>query len=313
MKQFRSTAILLLIAIIFGGYLYFRERGPAAGVGSTVLLRTDSDSTKQISINQPNSQLSLTKVGDTWQVKDNTETVPADPDSVNSLLANLQLVQSGSVVTNPGRLSEYGLNDTHNYIAINSTSIYFGDSPSFDKNQVYVQVKDGRNTTIALLPTALRDDAIKTFANWRDKAALRFDDTTVSQLQISAPNIKATFVGAKDRQKGTTDWKITSPVSAIANSGAVQSFLTSLSTAQTSNFLEDNPKDLNKWGLAKPQASIQISAPKHVFTLIVGKPVTGGNAAQNSLSKTVFVLPSPIYSLINRDLGEWRDKNLLAL
>jgi len=311
MKQFRSTAILLIAAIIFGGYLYFRERGPAAGVGKTVLLRTDPNSVKQISIIQPNSQLSLMKVGNSWMVKNKTESVPADPDNVKALLDNLQIVQSGSVVTKPGKLSEYGLNDAHNYIAVDATAIYFGDSPSFDKNQVYVQMKNGDNTTIALLPTTLRDDALKTFANWRDKAALRFDESKVSQLQINAPNINATFVAEK--KEDTTNWKITKPVIAKANSGTVQSFLTSLSRAQVSNFLDDNPKDLKKWGLAKPQATVQISTPKGIQKLNIGKTVTDGVAAQNSVSKAVFVLPSSTYSLINRALSEWRDKNLLVL
>lgn len=291
--------------------MYFRERGPAAGVGNTVLLRTDSDSVKQVSINQPNSQLSLMKVGSTWMVKNKVESVPADPDSVKALLDNLQLVQSGAVVTKPGKLSEYGLIDADNYIAVDTTAIYFGDSPSFDKSQVYVQVKNGNNTTIALLPTALRDDALKTFANWRDKAALRFDDKTVSQLQISAPNINATF--ASENEKDATNWKITKPVTAKANSGAVQSFLTSLSTTQATNFLEDNPKDLNKWGLLKPQATVQVSTPKGIVELKIGKTVTGGVAAQNSISNAVFVLPSTAFALINRALGEWRDKNLLTL
>jgi len=311
MKQFRSTAILLIVAIIFGGYLYFRERGPAAGVGNTVLLRTDPDSVKQVSINQPNSQLSLMKVGGTWMVKNKTESVPADPDSVNSLLDNLQLVQSGAVVTKPGKLSEYGLNDADNYIAVDTTAIYFGDSPSFDKSQVYVQVKNGNNTTIALLPTALRDDALKTFANWRDKAALRFDDQKAYQLQISAPNIIATFVAEKN--KDTTNWKITKPIIANADSGTVKNFLTSLSIAQASNFLDDNPTDLKKWELEKPQATIQISTPNGVKELKIGKTVAGGNAAQNSLSSAVFVLPTSTYSLINRALSEWRDKDLISL
>jgi hypothetical protein len=311
MKQFRSTAILFIVAIIFGGYLYFRERGPAAGVGNTVLLRTDPDTVKQVSIIQPNFQLSLVKAGDTWMVTNKTETVPADPDSVNALLDNLQLVQSGSVVTQPEKLREYGLDDSHNYIAVNATAIYFGDSPGFDKNQVYVQVKIGNNTTIALLPTTLRDDALKTFANWRDKAALRFEDQKVNQLQISAPNINATFVAEKN--KDSTDWKITKPINAKADSGAVQSFLTSLSSAQASSFLDDNPKDLQKWGLEKPQATVQISTPNGVKELKIGKAVTGGVAAQNSLSKTVFVLPTSIYSLINRAMSKWRDKNLLTL
>ena len=311
MKQFRSTAVLLIVAIIFGGYLYFRERGPAAGVGKTVLLRTDPDSVKQVSISQPNSQLSLIKVGETWMVKNKTESVPADPDGVKSLLDNLQLVQSGSVVTKPGKLSEYGLNDAHNYIAVDATAIYFGNSPSFDKNQVYVQVRSGNNKTIALLPTTLRDDALKTFANWRDKAAIRFDNTKVSQLQINAPNITATFVPKKD--KDTTNWKISKPVIAKANAGTVESFLSSLSNAQATDFLDDNPTDLKKWGLTNPQAAVQISTPNGIEELKVGKTVTDGVAAQNSVSNAVFVLPSSIYDLINRNLSDWRDKDLLSL
>lgn len=311
MKQFRSTLILLLIAIILGGYLYFHERGPAAQVGNTVLLRSDPAKVQQVKISRLNSQLILSRNGTAWQVQDSKRSSPADPDSVKTLLDNLQLVQSGAVVAKPGKLSEYGLNGPQNSIAVNDAVINFGDSPSFDRGKVYAQVKDGNSTTIALLPTILRDDALKTFADWRDKAVLRYDDKKVVQLQISAPRLKATFT----RKNGTdhTSWDIVAPVPAKADADAIQNFLTILNTAQTNYFLEDNPQDLRKWGLDKPRAMVQISTPEGIKIVKIGKTVTGGYAAQNSFSSSVFVLPMATFSMINRPLSQWRDKSLLSL
>lgn len=220
MKQFRSTLILLVIAIIFGGYLYFHERGPAVEAGNTLLLRTDPAKVQQIKISQPNSQLILSKDSTIWQVQSDKTNVPADPDSVKALLDNLQLVQSGSVVTNPGELSEYGLNGPQNSISVDGAVMSFGNSPSFDKSKVYMQVKEGNSAPIALVPTTLRDDALENFTYWRDKAILRYDDTKVAQLQITAPALKATFM--KKKAAGQTAWNIITPMPAKANSSAIQ-------------------------------------------------------------------------------------------
>jgi len=311
MKQFRSTLILLIVAIVFGGYLYWRERGPAAEAGNTVLLRTDPDAVTQVKISQPNSALTLIQKNGNWQVQNEQKKVPADADSVKTLLDKLQLVQSGAIVNSPGKLSEYGLEGSQNSIAVNNARLIFGDSPSFDNSKVYVQVKDGGKSTIALLPVDLRDDALKTFANWRDKAVLRFDDTKVTQLQIVAPRITATF--SSQKKKDETAWKIAAPISAKATSSTVQSFLTSLKNAQTTNFLDDAAKDLRQWKLDKPQATVKVTTPDGIDVLKIGKAVSGGYAAQNSLSKSVFVLPTVTYDLINRALSEWRDKDILAL
>jgi hypothetical protein len=214
---------------------------------------------------------------------------------VKGFLDALQLVQSNDVVA--GAPKQFGLDKPAAKITVDGTVLAFGNKPSFDTTHTYA-LSGGK---IALVPSSLADYASKAFADWRDKAVLRFKVDDVTAFSVKAPLVDATFTKKADK------WSVATPVAAPADVSTVDGLLSSLSTSASITWLDDSAKNPAKWGLDKPQATVTVGA----LTLKIGKKVGTGYAGQNSLSPAVFTVPLSIWNLINRPLMDWRDKKVL--
>src|SRR5690349_7357210 len=119
MKSLQSTLILLMIVGALGAYIWFNERGPIAESGSTVLLRTDPNTLKQVVMDWNGSRVELNKNGAQWMANQ-TKTkinVPADSESVKTLLNDLQLIQTASALPDDAsKRKSYGLEKPASYL-----------------------------------------------------------------------------------------------------------------------------------------------------------------------------------------------------
>lgn len=311
MKSFRSTGIVLLLALVLGGWIWFNERGPLVPNGTEVLWRVDSASVQSLQLKSGGQPLELRKRGDDWVVAAGQRTpLPADATAVQNLLDQIQILQSDAVTTlETGKLKEYGLDTPQSTLIVNGTQkLEMGDTPSFDTTKIYARASD----RIALLPASLHESIARPLEAWRDKAILRFDLNNVTSFSIKAPALTATFVrDSTGDAKETRAWKISQPIAARADGGTIESFLGALAGAQTGKFLQDNPSSLARWGLDKPIATVQLSATGD--ELRIGKQIDGGYAAQKSGSPPVFQLTAATFGLVNRPLRDWRSKTPLAI
>jgi hypothetical protein len=309
MKAFRSTLTLALLLALIGGYIYWNERGPVAGAGQTVLLRLPQEAVTSLRLTHNKQELTLRRGEVGWQVRDTTRSAPADEEAVSQLLQQLQLLQTSVTLPNDAAKTQaYGLQQPQQSISINEQqTIEFGNKPPVGAGAVYSRV----NGQVALLPAALADVASRSFTQWRDKAALRIDPKKVTQFSIDAPAMDATIVQVKSASAdGTSAWRITQPLHIDAASEVVQRFVEALASTRAAGWLDEKPKDLGRWGLQKPTATIIVQQGNDRRTLHIGRKLQQGYAAQNSFSDAVFVLPNGSFSLINRPLREWRLKQL---
>lgn len=321
MKTFGSTFLLLLIVAVVGSYIYFNERGPIAATGATVLLRLEPNTISSLRLSQPGQVVVLRKSGTTWSAqqggsaKGNPPAVPADGDMVQALVDQLQLVQSTSVV--PGgvdKLTAYGLSKPQSTLVVGGATIDFGSKPSFDAGKIYARVGAGKSSQIALLPASLNAAVTKSFNEWRDKVLLHVALGDVTQCAVTAPAISATFVPQPTKNSDTAaTWQITTPLSATADTTTVESFINQFPHTKTTKFLADNPPSPAAWGLDKPTATVRLTTKDGVRSLLVGKKLKDGYAAQNSSSPAVFQLAPATFGLINRVLRDWRSKSVVRL
>lgn len=301
MKQFRSTLILLVLALGIGGYIYFNERGPIAEEGSTELVRTQASQVQTVNLENGANGVQLRRDGDSWYVAKLDkgkpgEPVLADPTVVKTLLDSLQLVQSKATVDKPSDLKQYGLDKPASKISVDGKTLEFGSKPKFDQSSIYTKVGD----TVAMVPSTLADNTSKAFNDWRDKSLLQVKSDEVESFSVKAPKVTAEFKKQDDK------WTLTAPASAPADSSTITSFLSTLSTTQSTAWLDEKGKDLAKWQLDKPQATVTVGDA----TLKIGKKLSGGYAAQNSLSPAVFQIPESTFTQIDRPLKDWRDKRV---
>lgn len=302
MKQLRSTLILLVLALFVGGYIYFNERGPTLPEGSTILLRTDPDAIRTVQLSAPSQpSLRLSRVDKGWQVarlrdRKTDLQVRADDATVKALLGQFKSVQTDEAVFR-GETKTYGLDTPRKTLTLDGQRIEFGNSPSFDPAHVYARV----GTKIALVSSTLEQALLPSLDAWRDKSVLHFESDAVKTIQPHYPAIQAHF------QKQGSAWHITKPLAVDADSNLVRSMLASLANERISKWLNDTGKNSARWGLDKPLATLQVGSA----TLAIGRLQSGGYAARNNSSPSVFLLPTSLFEAWNRPVAFWRDKTIV--
>lgn len=321
MKQLYSTLALLGVIAVVGGWIYFNERGPIATQGTTVLLRAEPSSVNSVSLNRPDGKrITLSRQGDAWRVQQeglHPVAVPADKETVKTLLDATRLVESAAIVENADaqKAKEFGLDKPQSTLVVNDAKLEFGAKPTFDTTKVYARVTSAEagGSRVALVPATLADFPSKPFDEWRDKSVLRFAETIdVSAMELKAPTIEAAFERTEIGGENELDtWQVEKPVDARADAGAIITLLQEVKQTTTSQFLEDNPKDLKRWGLDKPAAVLSVTIKEGESTLRIGKKHGSGRAAQNSVSDAVFVVPDTLLASMNKPLRNWRDKTVV--
>lgn len=114
-------------------------------------------------------------------------------------------------------------------------------------------------------------------------------------------------------RKAGDRWQIVSPASADADASEISSVATSLSTLEEQRLIEENPTDLEAFGLAKPRIEVAFKADGQDHQLLLGnKTPTGADLyAKTSAQPKVFLIASYLESTFNRDTFALRDKSAL--
>jgi len=112
-------------------------------------------------------------------------------------------------------------------------------------------------------------------------------------------------------------WQITEPMKLAADSSAVNSFLSSLTSATPSETVSKQGGDLKEFGLAPPAATIEVktNAKPAEFTLHLGSstPTNNGIYAQVAGQPRVFTLASYLKDSLEKKLFDFRNKKVIAL
>src|SRR5207245_10736759 len=98
----------------------------------------------------------------------------------------------------------------------------------------------------------------------RDKTLIKFDRSTVDGFEVNA--------GGKSLQiaKEGGEWKIAKPLKALADLGSVEGFIGRVQTARMKSFVTNEPSaaDLKKYGLDKPDITLQVNVGSGKATLL---------------------------------------------
>lgn len=117
-------------------------------------------------------------------------------------------------------------------------------------------------------------------------------------------------------QKNGADWAMTAPVEDAADQANVKSMLSSVLSSKQERIVDENPKDLEAFGLNKPVARIQIlkegaKAPEEV-SLGANTPVGFSSYAKTSNGAPVFKVSRGLKSAVEKDALHYRNKQLVS-
>ena len=169
----------------------------------------------------------------------------------------------------------------------------------------------GLKSTIALIVVLLGLGAYIYFVTWKqpeggadaakkqDKVFAGLDSSKIEELKVTSAAGDATTV-----KKDAGGWQVMQPVTAKADESEIGSLTSALASTEVSRVVDENPTNLNDYGLSNPRIEVDFKAAgdKDYRKLMVGgKTPTGGDLyARRNDEKKVFLIPAFQESTLNR-------------
>lgn len=308
MKLYRNAIILVVVlGVLFGAYMLLKDKIPSkdsAGPSQTIRL-TDYSDDKISSISVQNSQgtFVIQKNDKEWKLISPTD-FKADSSKVSGIATNAESVIADKLVEeNPKDLSVYGI-DKPITLTIKLKQgadkvILFGNKTptgsgyyALDKtdNKVYV-IDTYTAEKLLFKKNDIRDTALYT---------ITADKIITLSMDRGGSNV------FESKKVSDTEWSMIKPIEGNVNTGAITPMLTALSGVVVKEFVEENPTDLNKYGLANPKYVMKFSTSDASYTLDLGAEKTKGSEIYAKLegSNEVFTIDETAFTFLDKPFKE---------
>jgi Domain of unknown function (DUF4340) len=140
---------------------------------------------------------------------------------------------------------------------------------------------------------------------------------TIASDKIEEITITTASGDAVTAKKTGTAWALTQPSAAPADEAEISAMTNALSTADIVRVVDENPSNLNDYGLSNPRIAVSFKAAgdkdyRHLF--IGEKTPTGGDIfAKRNDEKKVFLVASFQENSLNKSAFDLRDKSVLKV
>ena len=140
----------------------------------------------------------------------------------------------------------------------------------------------------------------------RDKRILPFEPDTVKEIEVRYGETKLRV------EKQAKEWRMTLPLTAKADQGAITGLLDELNDARVTRFVAEAPRDLGAYGLLTPRAEVQFEDAQGKKGIRFGAMQKTGVYAQLAGGKTIFEVDKALFALVPTTVVDWRDKEIIA-
>lgn len=314
MGRGRSTFILLVLALGFGGYLYFvdSKRPVADENAKKKVFSYEADKINQLQVKSDTGEVTALHkdANGTWTIVQPSQ-APADRNSVSDVVTNLANLEEDRVVDeNASDLKAYGLAEPR----IDVTFHVEGDKEPKrilvgDKNptNMGLYAKLPSNNRVFLVGSTLDTTLNKSTFDFRDKAALKFEQNKVTSVDLTSST------QAIRLEKTGDDWRLVKPIQAPADFVSVNGLLGQLQSAQMTA-LKDRPedlKDLKQYGLDKPEVVATLGMGGSNVRLELGRAADAGSIWVRDPSRAaVFSINNGVAEELKKNPQDLRRKEV---
>jgi len=309
-RGLKSTIALLVVLIGLVAYIYFIDaKKPASDAPETKAkaFTVDADQIEEIRIKPTSGDASrVEKANGTWQLIE-PEKAEADQGQVSNAATSLAALEINRVVDdNPSDLSQYGLNPPKAEITFRAKGqkdthqLLLGEKTATGSD-LYAKTPDQKR--VFLISGYLENTFERTPFDLRDKVALKFD-------QSKADGIEIVHNGTTALAKSGTEWALTKPYKARADFAGAEAVMTSLSSLQMQKIVENEAKDLAKYGLDKPDATVTVNGGSTRASLALGKKDGDSVYARDLSRPIVFTIAATAAADLEKDTGALRRKDM---
>jgi hypothetical protein len=310
--RFRNTLILGLVLVTLGSYVYFVEFERAAKESKKeTLFDFDQSQVQAVTLKYPDREIALEMIGGEWKLVRPVEALADESSTKNLIRAIAECEIKRRLDEVPGDLKPFGLDAPDVVIRVKLES---GELPEIRVGKTtpvgfstYIQRAD--DPKVLLTSSAFHSGMEKQVRDLRDKQILRFEDADVRKIAVVGPDRDILLVRAGD------DWKIEQPRAYAADTSTVRSFLSSLRAARATDFPDENPADLQPYGLDMPRLAVTLFVGKDEDRkeILIGKEAKEDKLYVKSSSRpTVYEVNDWVYHDLDKKLNDFRDKTVLA-
>jgi hypothetical protein len=316
MRRLRSTIALFVVLVGLGAYVYFvtwkqPDSSDAISKQEKVFASLEADKIEELKVKaEKGDTTTVVKKDGAWQLTEPIATT-AEESEISSMTSGLTQLNVVRVVDeNPGDLKEYGLATPRVQIDFKASAdkdyrkLIVGDkSPT--GSDMFAKRNDEKR--VFLIPAYQDSTFNKDTFSLREKKLLKFDRDKVDHVELvtAGKNVAVAKEGA--------EWKLTAPVQVRADFGAVEGLMGRLQTAQMKSIAADAaaPADLKKYGLDKPEVTVNVNAGSARATLIVGGKAEDGSVYVRDASRPmVMTAESSFADDLKKGADEYRRKDI---
>ena len=315
MRGLRSTIALVVVLAGLAAYIYFvtlkTPDGDTAKKTDKVFTGLQADKIEELRITSAGGDATTAKKDNgAWQVLQPV-TAKADESEISGITSALASIDVVRVIDeNPSNLNEYGLSNPRIQVDFKAAGdkefrkLFIGEKSPTGAD-LFARRNDEKK--VFLIPAFQETIFNKDSFALRDKSVLKFDREKVDGVEVAAAG--KSLVMAKDGP----EWKIKKPVETRADYGSVEGLVGRLQTIQMKSIAADqaSPADLKKYGLEKPEATVNIAAGSTRATLLVGGKATDTTVYARDASKpAVVTVESALMDDLKKSADDYRRKDL---
>lgn len=305
----RSFLFLLAIAGVLGGYVWFVEmkRDPDTGTEAPreKLFAVEPAQIHEVRLtNEKGEQSTLRRSGERWTLAE-MPGVAVDDTEISGIVNGLAGVESNRVIDDqPPSLAEFGLDKPRITAAFTDAggkqhTLLIGKKTPTGGD---LYAKTGASARVVLIGSWIEETFNRSPFDLRDKSVLTFARDAVSTITLTSASGTITLARADNA------WKMTAPAEAPADEAAVEGLLGRLSTARMQSVVE--APDPKKTGLARPTASVALTAGPTRAVLEIGGPAEEGSVyARDPARGVVFTIDSSLADELKKKPEDFRKKD----
>ncbi len=272
------------------------------------VLRLNYDDIVKIQVKSQEDEFVILKDKDTISVNGLSD-VKTHVENIKSFVKACSYIYAEKIVSTSSEDNKiYGFENPSATIIITlkdgtNKTVYIGDN-TLDSSGSYLKLADEDKIYIKSAYgiknlTPKRTDFIsKDVLTINPKEYESLSDIKISKQNNTEIALKA--VNQKDEEARSASWKMLKPVYADANTAVLsRDILTPLETFTADSVVEIKAKDLTKYGLDKPYATLTISADNITDKLIFGKEVDGYRFFKVGNFDTIYIVSEQKVSFLN--------------
>jgi hypothetical protein len=315
MGRGRTTLLLLIVALGLGAYIYFveSERDPAserAEPRDRVFEGLDAERLEEIRVrSSAGESTTLRRENDRWRIVDPVE-ADADQAEASSIATTLTSLDVQRVVDEaPAALDQFGLDDPRIEVAFRQEgddeprTLLLG-SRTATGGDMYAKL--AASPRVFLVNAYLDSTFDRRTFDLRDKSVLRFDRGGVDVVELVVPGTAMRFT------KADNAWRMTAPLEARADFGAVEGLIGRLHSAQMRSIVAGEPENLKRYGLEPPRYQVALRTGSAQSVLQIGAEGEGGLYARDGSRPLVFTVDSYLAQELGKAPVDFRVKDLFA-